>query len=155
MHKSFYASGFLYHLATQQILLQQSSLSNNPSSTWNMFGGESCEGEDAQTAFQRIMLERVNIRLEAKCLFPVYDYFYNTLNKIHYVFYAEVKRLYTFPLFDRGVLSWFTFKQTAKLGLSDQAKHDVIVSERVINAAARSNESTIPPSPKQYPKLFH
>lgn len=155
MHKTFYASGFLYHLKTQQILLQQSSLNANPSPTWSMFEGISLDGEDAQTAFQRIMHERVNIHLVAKCLFPVYDYFYNSLNKVHYVFYAEVQKLYTFPSLHTDVFSWFTFKQTTKLDLADQAKQDIIVSERVIKAHARSIELSILPSTAQSSKLFH
>lgn len=153
MHKPFYASGFLYHLATQQILLQQSDPSTHPLSTWSMFGGISRGGEDAQTAFQRIVYERVNIRLEAKCLFPVYDYFYTSVHKTHYVLYAEVPKLYTFPLLQTGVFSWFTFKLTAKLAFSDQVKQDVIVSERVIKAEARSKEPSILPHPGQYSSL--
>ena len=139
MHKPFYTSGFLYHVASQQILLHQSNLPNNPLSVWDIFGGTSRVGEDAQTAFQRIMYERMNIRLGAKCLFPVYDYDFNTHNIVHYVLYAEVKRLYTFPSFNTGMLSWFTFKQTAKLSFSNQTKQDVIVSERVIRAQARDD----------------
>ncbi len=95
------------------------------------------------------MQERVHIRLVAKHLFPVYDYFYNALNKIHYVFYAEVQKLYTFPSLHTDVFSWFTFKQTTKLAFNDQAKQDIIVSERVIKAHARSIEPAILPPPKQ------
>ncbi len=155
MRKYFYVSGFLYHSSTRQILLHKSNLNNNPLSTWNIFSGISRKGEDAQTAFRRITYERVKIRLEADCLFPVYDYFYNALKKINYVFYAEVKKLYTFPLLHAGVFSWFTFKSTRKLAFSDQVKHDVLISERVINAQLRSREPIILSFPKQYPKVFY
>ncbi len=120
-----------------------------------MFGGTSRGGENAQTAFQRIVFERLNIHLEAKCLFPVYDYFYTSVHKIHYVLYAEVPTLYTFPLQQRGACSWFTFKLTTKLGLADQVKQDLIVSERVIKAEARSKEPAILPHPGQYSSLYH
>ncbi len=156
VHKPFYASGFLYHLKTQQILLHQSNLGSVSLPTWSMCGGESHDGEDAECAFQRIMQEQVNLRLMAKHLFPVYDYFYNALNKVHFVFYAEVQKLYTFPQLSTGAFSWFTFKQTTKLAFSPQAKQDIIISERVIKAQARSLEphELITP-PKQHSGLYH
>lgn len=134
MHKSFYASGFLYHLETQQILLQQLNDRNN---FWNMVGDKSDVGEDAQQAFQRIMEKFLHVRLDARHIYPVYDYFHNTFKKVHYVFYAEVKELQDFSFACADPLSWFTFKQTAKLPFSEKTKQDIIVSERVINAQAR------------------
>ncbi len=139
MNKPFYVSGFLYHLISQQILLHQSLVGTNPLTTWNMFGGISRKGEDAPTALQRILQEQLNLRIETKNLFPVYDYFHEVLKKIHYVFYVEVKKLYAPASLSEEVCSWFTFKQTTKLGLAEQAKHDVIISERVINAQTRSH----------------
>lgn len=145
MHKPFYASGFLYHTATQQILLQQSNLGNNSLSAWSMFGGISHEREEAETTFRRIIYEKMKIRLKPECLFPVYDYFNNARDFIHYVFYAEVEELYTFPPLQTGTFSWFTFKSTAKLSFIDRAKQDVIVSERVINAQARDRYFALSP----------
>ncbi len=114
---------------------------------WSMFGGPSHRGEEAQETFRRIIYEQTKIRLETKSLFPVYDYFYNTINKIHYVFYAEVEKLYTFPLSKADIFSWFTFKLTNKLSFAERVKQDVIVSERVIIAQARGRETAIwPPS---------
>ncbi|MBI3577508.1 NUDIX hydrolase [Candidatus Gottesmanbacteria bacterium] len=139
MNKPFYVSGFLYHLVSQQILLHQSLVGKNPLTTWNMFGGSSRKGEDAPSALQRILYEQLNIHIETKNLYPVYDYFYEALNKVHYVFYVEVKKLYAPPSLSAGTCSWFTFKQTTKLSLAEQAKHDVIISERVINAQTRSH----------------
>lgn len=104
-----------------------------------MFGGISRKGEDAPSALQRILYEQLNIHIETKNLFPVYDYFYEALKKIHYVYYVKVKKLYAPPILTNGMCSWFTFKQTTKLELAQQAKHDVIISERVINAQYRSN----------------
>lgn len=121
-----------------------------------MFGGVSQDGEDAQGAFQRIMQEQVNITLVAKHLFPVYDYFHNALNKVHFVFYAEVQKLHTFPQLSSDVFSWFTFKQTTKLAFSVQAKQDIIISERVIKAQARSLEPAVFISlPKQSSGSYH
>lgn len=156
VHKPFYASGFLYHLRTQQILLQQSRLGDTSLPTWSMFGGTSHDGEDAQSAFQRIMQEQVNLHLMTKHLFPVYDYFYSALNQIHFVFYAEVQKLHTFPQLSTDVFSWFTFKQTTKLAFTVQAKQDIIISERVIKAQARSLEpAVLITPPKQYAGLYH
>lgn len=104
-----------------------------------MFGGISQEGEDAQNTFTRIVFELINVRLTANHIYPVYDYFFQAANKIHYVFYAEVKKMPTFPMNSDSMLSWFTFKQTTKLPFREQTKHDIIISERVINAQARAN----------------
>lgn len=144
VNKPFYVSGFLYHLVSQQILLHQSLVGTNPLTIWNMFGGVSRKGEDAATALQRILFEQINIHIEAKNLFPVYDYFHTALNKIHYVFYVEVKKLYAPASLSSGMCSWFTFKQTTKLSLTEQAKHDVIISERVIHAQERTKLSSLP-----------
>ena len=143
MHKPFYASGFLYHPASQQILLYQPPLLKNPLAVWKTFGGLSCAGEDAPVTFRRIIYEQTKIRLKVKCLFPVYDYFSRARNVLHYVFYAEVEKLFTFPLLKTGVLSWFTFKSTNKLSFADCIKQDMIVSERVINAQARSKKTSL------------
>jgi len=144
VHKSFYASGFLYHLRTQQILLHQPNLNSNSSSFWTMPGGTGREGEDAREAFQRIIYQVLNLQLNEKCIHPVYDYFNNTLDTIHYVFYAQVKTMNNLSLPDNDALSWFSFKQITKLPLSEQTKQDIIVSQRVIQAQARSDSGIIP-----------
>ena len=105
-----------------------------------MFGGLSQKGESAQEAFARVTYELIAVRVYANHIYPVYDYFFHAANTIHYVFYAEVSTMPTFPLGSNTILSWFTFKQITKLALKDQTKHDIIISERVINAQARIKE---------------
>ena len=136
MHKSFYASGFLYSLKTHQILLLQSQRLDNVASLWSMLGGENKEGEEAQSTFQRIINELLNLELKRKDIYPIYDYFHNTRNKINYVFYAEVGRAKIFDA-SRSILSWFSFKETLKLSFTTQTKQDIVVGERVINAKWR------------------
>lgn len=131
MHKPFYASGFLYNLKTNQILLLQSS------AYYSMLGGESKEGEEAQITFQRIMNKVLNLNLKNKDIYPIYDYFHDTLDKINYVFYAEVKSPKTFNSFKKSTLSWVSFSETLKLLFSPHTKQDVIVGERVINLKRR------------------
>ncbi len=152
MHKPIYASGFLYHLATQQILLQQTSTHADPIASWSMFSGKSQQEEDASTLFQRVIREELHINLEIKNILPVYDYVRDIHNTVHYILYAEVPTLYTFPSPSGNTLkcSWFTYKLTTKLQLDDQTKQDVIVSERVIKAQARTNEPEIV-SPHTHP----
>lgn len=136
MHKRFYASGFLFHLDTQQILLHQPQTLIDPSSLWCMFSHLGNVGEDAQRIFTIALSERINVQIEATCIYPVYDYYSESLRKDHYIFYALVPK--TNPLFLRAndTVSWFTFKQLTKLPLSDQTKHDIMISERVIRAHA-------------------
>ena len=143
MHNSFYASGFLYNLKTQQILLLQSEQKDDKDLKWTLLGGEGREGEQASDAFKRIVLEKLNINLKSKNIFPVYDYPQEKFNKINYVFYAEVKKTPKFGSQKNGTLSWVTFTETAKLPFYTQSKQDVIVGQRVINAKWRTDEGII------------
>ncbi|MDO8489348.1 MAG: hypothetical protein Q7S42_04490, partial [Candidatus Omnitrophota bacterium] len=63
-------------------------------------GKESGEGEDAQTAFQRIINELLNLNLKAKDIYPVYDYLNDAGDKTNYVFYAEIKKPQKFDSLD-------------------------------------------------------
>jgi len=138
---SFYASGFLYSLKTHQILLLQAKQKKDMPSLWSTMGGESINGEEAQIAFQRIVNKLLNINLKPKDIYPVYDYFHNTRNKVSYVFYAEVGKTRIFNASKRGTLSWFTFHETLKLPFTSQTKQDIVVGERVINAKWRDDEA--------------
>lgn len=149
MHKSFYASGFLYHLRSGQILLLQSQQKDNIVPNWSTLGGESKEGEDAQAAFLRIVKELLNINLKVRQIFPIYDYFHETLDKTNYVFYAEVGRTLNFAPLKESTLSWVTFDQTLKFLFSTKTKQDVVVGERVINAKKREMN---PIEERLYPK---
>ena len=138
---SFYASGFLYSLKTHQILLLQSKQKKDVPSLWSTLGGDGIEGEDAQLTFQRIINRLLNISLKTKDIYPVYDYFHQTKNKLNYVFYAEIRDTRIFENSKKGNLSWFTFSETVKLLLTSQTKQDIVVGERVINAKWRDNEA--------------
>ncbi len=132
MQTSFYASGFLYSLKTHQILLLESD------SLWSTLGGESQEGEEAQTTFQRVVCDTLDINLKPKNIYPVYDYFSSTRNKPNFVFYGQVRSVKKFNDL-KGKLTWFTFTETVKLPFTKQTKQDIVVGERVINAKWRDD----------------
>ena len=113
-----------------------------------MLGGESNEGEEAQTAFVRIVNELLSLDLKTKNIYPIYDYFHDGLNKINYVFYAEVKKPQEFDSLKEGSYCWVAFKETPKLPFTSHSKQDVIVGERVINAKWREDEA------KKFPPLY-
>lgn len=148
MHKLFYVSGFLYNPPTEQILLRQITSEKTATPTWSMVGGVALKDEEPIDTFQRVIHELIDVKLDPKRVFAVYDYFHNTHNTMHYVFYAEVKKLISIPDGDTRGLSWVTFKQTTKLPFDSQTKQDVIIAERVIKAQARSDA---PPEPE----VFH
>ncbi|OGE37037.1 hypothetical protein A3B45_04110 [Candidatus Daviesbacteria bacterium RIFCSPLOWO2_01_FULL_39_12] len=141
MQNSFYASGFLYSLKTHQILLLQPRQKNGIPPIWSMPGGEGKEGEEAYLAFQRVIYKIFNLNLNAKHIYPVYDYFHATRNKVNYVFYAEVGSTKTFNTPRGDLLSWFSFSETSKLPFNPQTKQDLVVGERVINAKWRDDEA--------------
>ncbi|HCB23343.1 TPA: hypothetical protein DEP06_06010 [Candidatus Daviesbacteria bacterium] len=137
---SFYASGFLYSIKTHRILLVQSQQKDSPDFLWSTIGGESSAGEEAQTAFARIINELLDINLKTKNIYPVYDYFHDGRDKINYVFYAAVNSPRVNRL-KKGTFSWVGFHETSKLPFTAHSKQDVIVGERVINAKWRADEA--------------
>ena len=140
MQNSFYASGFLYNNKTHQILLIQSDQKKDSSAFWSLLGGEGKRGEEAKVTFQRVVSKFLNINLKPKDIYPVYDYFHNTRNKLNFVFYGEVAGTKKFNSL-KGSLSWFGFSETLKLPFTSQTKQDIIVGERVINAKWRDDEA--------------
>ena len=139
--KSFYASGFLYSLKTHQILLLKSHQKDSIDFLWSTLGGESSEEEKAQTAFQRIINELLNLNLKEKDIYPVYDYFHDERDENNFVFYAEVKNSQEFDSFKGETFTWVAFDETSKLLFTAHSKQDVIVGERVINAKWREDEA--------------
>lgn len=143
MHKDLYASGFLYHPATSQILLQQ-SISENENAPWSLFG-ESIKGKSGQETLKDIIYEKLNIKLSLKNINIIYNYFSKELNKDNNVYYAEVKRLHKVPNTKKINCGWFTFKKIQKMNISVQTKHDIVVGQRVIESSIRRSlgEQTI------------
>lgn len=144
MHKDFYASGFLYHQKTQQILLQQDT-SANTEAVWSLFGGDNLKNETSEQSFERIISKILHIKVKPNNIFPVYTYFHSEKNKDHFICYAKVTKLEKFPNTKKSLFSWFTFKQIQKLNLPTQIKQDIIIGQRVIDSAIRKNlgEKTI------------
>lgn len=130
MPKAFFASGFLFHPESQQILLHQSN------SLWSLFGEINEKEEDALLTFQRIIHKALKIKLAKKCIYPVYNYFHKTHHKMHYVYYAQVEKMKNYTS-QNETLSWFTFKQTLKLPFTEETKQDIVVAQRVIEADER------------------
>ena len=140
---SFYVSGFLYSLKTHKILLLESKQIDDATSLWSTLGGESEEGEEAQVTFQRILNKLLNLKVEMKRIYPVYDYYHDTLDKVNYVFYAEVKIPQKFSSYNGKSFSWLGFNETFKLIFPAHTKQDIIVGERVISAKWRQDEAKI------------
>ncbi len=138
MHKKFYASGFLYHPPTQQILLHQPSLSEN---TWQLFGGENAASEDAVETFMRVIVEHLNVSIPKKHIISVYDYMHPEKESTHFFHYAILEKGYEKDVNKKGEkVSWFTFKQLSKLPISKLTMQDIIVGQRVINLHIRDQE---------------
>ncbi len=127
MHKSFYASGFLYHSPTQQILLQQPSDNANPV----LFRGKSHKAKDPQAVFQRCVEQALGIAIPTSSIHPVYDYRHNTLGA-HFIFYVEVSDIKPKVYSSKNKTEWFLLSKLSKYAMSEQTRHDIIVGERVI-----------------------
>lgn len=141
MQTSFYASGFIYSIKNHQILLLKLQQKNSTDLLWSTLGGESSGGEDAGTAFQRIINDLLDLNLKAKDIHPIYDYFHDTRDKTNYVFYGVVKNSKEFNCLKDDTFSWVAFRETSKLPFAPHSKQDVIVGERVISAKWRDDEA--------------
>lgn len=149
MHKTFYASGFLYHLPSQQILLRQDMAVEKIPSVWSFFGGHSKPQEDEKKTFARVIHELLKVRIDPKQVISVYDYFHTQRNVTHFVLYAEISDAKIFKPSKEGSFSWFSQKQIGKLPFLEQTKHDLIVAQRVINLKLRNIEEKLHPAVTQ------
>ncbi|MGA2967613.1 MAG: NUDIX domain-containing protein [Candidatus Levyibacteriota bacterium] len=138
MHKDFYASGFLYHPKSQQILLQQ-PITADSETGWSLFEGKSLHKETAAETFRRIIRSQLHLELKPKHIFPIYSYFHADKGKDNFIHYAIVRKLETFPKSKKTEYTWFTFKQIQKMHIPDQIKQDIIVGQRVIDSAMRKS----------------
>jgi hypothetical protein len=137
MHKIICASGFLYHLPSEQILLQQHPQSTSQTSPWMLFTKEHKESEDSEKVFKKYISELLKTRVGN--VETVYTYMNDKTNTQCNIVYSEVTSKREFPSKKGVTYKWFTFKEVIKLPLADQVKHDLVVSKRVIDATARKS----------------
>jgi hypothetical protein len=132
MHKIFYASGFIYHLPTEQILLQKLQSIVSP---WILFEKTYIGDEQPGVIFKDNILEILCIKIDN--IYPIYSYINETTKNNRSLFYATTKDLQEFLPKNGCVFRWFSFKEVLKIQTTEQTKHDIVVGQRVIEAAAR------------------
>lgn len=138
MHKDFYASGFIYHPKSQQILLQQQvSASNNKE--WTLLGKKKAKNATGEETFKELFFEAINLKIKLANIKVIYSYFSKELNMDDNVYYAEVSKLYKTSVSKNTIFSWFTFKQIQKLNISEQTKQNIIIGQRVIDSSIRKS----------------
>lgn len=137
MHKNFYASGFLYNPQSRQILLQQNNSVDNISSSWFLFGGSYSEKENPERLFKNIIFKLLDLKIDT--VHPVYSYLDSANGKFKYVVYSQLEEFQNFSSKNNLTFGWFTFKEVIKLKISEQTKHDIVVGQRVIEAARRKS----------------
>lgn len=135
MHKDFYASGFLFHPRSQQILLQQQN-SADTESVWDLFGDKRLDKETEEETFRRAIYSNLRLKLKPRAIKPVYSYYREDKNKNNYICYAKVEKLEKFQN-KKNLFAWFTFKQIQKLNVSEQTRQDILVGQRVIYSSVR------------------
>lgn len=136
MHKSYYASGFLFHPASEQILLHQDPTSDTPE--WSLFSGANKAKETPEQTFYRIIRDELGIEVDITACHVVYDYQHREKKVPHYIFYAVVDEAYDEEvLLTEHKTAWFYFRQIIKLPMKKQTRQDITVGQRVINLALR------------------
>lgn len=137
MKKSYYSSGFLYHPDSEQILLSRNS--SSPNLIWTLFGSPSQGNETSVENFRRLLHHLLKLNFSLSSIHQVYDYYHVPTGKKHFISYAEVKELTTFPFSKNVTFAWFSAAEISKLSLSGQTKQDIVVGRRVIDSEARRN----------------
>ncbi len=145
MHKPFYASGFLYHSASQQILLQQ--LQSGDDVKLVLFGATSHKANDPQTVFQHCVEEALGVTIAASSIHPVYDYIHDKLGE-HFIFYVEVADIMPRAYSSKNKSEWLLLSKLSKCNMSEQTRHDIIVGERVIRSLVESARA--PQDPRRH-----
>lgn len=132
MHKVNYASGFLYNPESEQILLQQ-HVSSSPTN-WSLFENVYDEKDSAENVFTKTIHQILRVQLDF--VYPVYSYVNELSGKNQNVFYAICHHA-LLPSRKNYHVKWFSFKELTKMQLNEQVRHDIIVGQRVIDAAGR------------------
>lgn len=136
MHKTFYASGFLYHPKSEQILLQQkNSAEQNPA--WSLFGKKVLKNKSGEQTFIDVFFEKLSIKLPVKNINTVYTYSDENKGLKYNIYYAEVKRLHKPSDTSLNEFGWFNFKQIQKLNLTEQTRQDILIGQRVVDSSIR------------------
>jgi len=140
MHKPFYASGFLYHSPSQQILLQQ--LTSDTEAKLVMFGSKSHNGENPITIFQQCVEKALGITIDTDSIRPIYDYTHDKFGE-HFIFYIEIKD--TIPVINsfNKKAEWLSLSKLSKFNMSEQTRHDITIGERVIRFNFESSQATL------------
>lgn len=141
MHKTFYASGFLYHPASKQILLQQQA--HGEEVKFALFRGKSDKGSDPQAVFQQCIEETLGSPVKSSAIRPVYDYMHEKFG-MHFIFYIEITEVTLKKLKSKEETAWVSLAKLSKINMSEQTRHDIIVGERVIRASQEQEVSAVP-----------
>lgn len=131
MHKPFYASGFLYHPPTKQILLQQLLIDNKEKLV--LLRGSSTNGFHPQQVFQNTLKDVLGVAFDTTVIRPIYDYVHDKLGE-HFIFYVEASEVEPKVYKSKHKIGWFALAKLSKFNMSEQTRHDIIVGERVIRS---------------------
>lgn len=139
VHNSYYASGFLFHSPSQQILLLQSVLDSD--TPWSIIRVPHTSSDDPLRAFTSHTSRLLNVaQLNVR---PVYSYVDKKSQIQHSIFFADVVTCQNYPETTEYRYRWFELKDLRKLRISDSIRHDIVVGTRVIAAGEREKEEPI------------
>jgi hypothetical protein len=131
VHKPFYASGFLYHSPSQQILLQQST--HNQMVTFDLFRGKNKNGNDPKTVFRQCVEKALKTTISEASVHTIYDYVHSTLGD-QYVFYVEITDQIPTSYKTNTNPTWMLLSKLGKFTMNEQTRHDILIGERVIRS---------------------
>lgn len=138
MQKAFFASGFLYHSSSQQILLQQ--FTNGDTVTLSLFRGKSRNDTEPLVVFQRCIEETLGVKIKSSAIKPVYDYVHRNLGE-HFIFFVEIGDTAAKSYASKSKTAWVSLAKLAKANMSEQTRHDIIIGERVIRSLLASSRA--------------
>jgi len=136
VHNSYYASGFLFHSPSQQILLLQPT--HEEDAAWGIINVSHGSTDDPLKTFASYTSRLLKTpRIDAQ---PVYSYVDKKSQSQHSIFFADVATRQNYPETTTFRYQWFELKDLRKLRMNDSIRHDIVVGTRVIAAGIRKEE---------------
>lgn len=133
----YYATGFLYHPLSRQVLLhRRDHLAPANPDTWSLIGGgsEPEDQDDPVATWLREVWEEIGVALSLDAVRSLRDYLNPRHGTHRYVFYVEWPTLSTdaFVLGEGIGVAWFPLAQALALpDLTPGARKDLIFFERM------------------------
>ena len=138
VQSTFYASGFLYHRASQKILLQQ--ITSTGQGKPLLFKTKAQKGNDPQTVFKLCIEKALDKPIKSSAIHPIYDYVDDSGEQ--FIFFIEVPGISPDSYPTNQNAEWFLLSKLSKIDMSEDTRHNILIGERVIRSLSEAQQTS-------------